>query len=233
MVKLTTGRTVAGTGTSYTVNNVTSNTTYYVEAVSALGCASSTRTGVAITVLQPLPQPVVSLTNQTFTSLTFSWTAVPGATGYEVTTNGGATYQTPSSGATGTTHTISGLTGNTTMILQVRALGTQACENSILSAPVPGTTLSSKEIFVPNVFTPNGDGRNDVLLVYGNYIGSIQLRIFNQWGEMIFVSENPSVGWDGTHKGKQQPVGVYVYTLRVVRQDGTIENKKGSINLIR
>jgi gliding motility-associated-like protein len=227
------GGTPLATGTSYTVNNVTANTTVYVSATNANGCVSSTRGQGVVTIRTQLAQPVVTVTNVTFSSLTFSWSAVPGAVGYEVTTDGGATYQTPSSGATGTTHTISGLAGNTTVIIQVRALGTQPCENSILSAPVAGTTLSSKEIFVPNVFTPNNDGRNDILYVYGNYVATIQLRIFNQWGQLIFQSENISTGWDGTHKGKQQPVGVYAYTLKVVLQDGTVITKKGSVNLIR
>ena len=228
-----TGGTQLANGVSFTANNVTANTTYYVEAVSAAGCTSNTRTPVIITLLQQLPQPVVTLANTTFTSLTFSWSAVPGSTGYEVTTNGGASYQTPSSGATGTTHTINGLAGNTTVIIQVRALGIQVCETSVLSIPISGTTLSSKEIFVPNVFTPNGDGKNDVLFVYGNYVASVQLRIFNQWGQLIFVSDNISKGWDGTHSGKQQPVGVYAYVLKVILQDGAVVNKKGSINLIR
>lgn len=228
-----TGGSPIGTGVSFTVNNVTANATYYVEAMNGSGCISSTRTAVTISLLAQLAQPVVTLTNTTFTSLTFSWNAVPGATSYEVTTNGGATYQLPSSGPAGTTHTISSLVGNTTVILQVRALKNLPCETSVLSAPVSGTTLSSKEIFVPNVFTPNGDGRNDVLLVYGNYIGSIQFRIFNQWGQLIFASDNISMGWNGTFSGQQQPVGVYAYTLKVVLQDGTIVNKKGSINLIR
>ncbi len=220
-------------GISYTANNVTVMTTYYVEAVTAGGCTSPTRTVVTVSLLQSLSQPIMTLTNTTFTSLTFSWSAVPGATGYEVTTNGGASFQTPSSGPTGTTHTISGLTGNTTVTLQVRALGITPCETSLLSAPVSGTTLSSKEIFVPNVFTPNGDGRNDVLLVYGNYVASIQFRIFNQWGQLLFMSDNISNGWDGNYHGQLQPVGVYAYTLKVVLQDATIINKKGSINLIR
>jgi len=222
-----------GTGVSFTVNNVTANTIVYVEAVNTTSCTSTTRTAVNISLLVPLSQPVVTITNTTFTSLTFSWNAVPGATAYEVTTNGGATYQAPSTGSLGTSHTISGLTGNTTVILQVRALKNLPCETSLLSAPVSGTTLSSKEIFVPNVFTPNGDGRNDVLLVYGNHIGSIQFRIFNQWGQLVFASDNISIGWNGIYNGRQQPIGVYAYTLKVVLQDGTIINKKGSINLIR
>jgi gliding motility-associated-like protein len=91
----------------------------------------------------------------------------------------------------------------------------------------------NRDVFVPNVFTPNGDGRNDQLFVFGNYITRLEMRIFNQWGEMIKLINNPAVGWDGTHNGKPQPVGVYVYTLRATLADGTEVNKKGSITLVR
>jgi gliding motility-associated-like protein len=91
----------------------------------------------------------------------------------------------------------------------------------------------NRDIFIPNVFTPNGDGKNDVLMAYGNYITKIEMRIFNQWGQLIKVINNPNMGWDGTHNGKPQPVGVYVYTLRGNLADGTEINKKGSITLLR
>jgi gliding motility-associated-like protein len=133
----------------------------------------------------------------------------------------------------GTTHTISGLAGNTTRTLVVRALGTAPCQTSSWSSPVSGTTLSSKEIFVPNTFTPNGDGRNDLLKVYGNYMASMEFRVFNQWGELIFFATDISKGWDGTHKGVAQPTGVYAYTLKVVLQDNSVKVKTGSVNLIR
>ena len=68
--------------------------------------------------------------------------------------------------------------------------------------------------------------------VFGNYIASIDFRIFNQWGQLIFQSTALATGWDGKHKGVLQPVGVYAYTLKVTRQDGTVVAKKGSINLI-
>ena len=115
----------------------------------------------------------------------------------------------------------------------MKALGPLPCQNSFWSEPISGTTLSTKEIFVPNVFTPNGDGKNDVLKVYGNYLASMRFSIFNQWGELIFVSTNLNTGWDGTYKNKAQPVGVYAYTLKVTRQDGTVVEKKGAVNLIR
>ncbi|MCB9056887.1 MAG: gliding motility-associated C-terminal domain-containing protein [Chitinophagales bacterium] len=228
-----TGGNQLGSGISITLPAVTSNTVVYAEAVNVDGCISATRTIVSISMLDPYPAPFVTVTHESFNAVIFSWNPVPGASGYEVSTDGGNTFQPPSSGTNGTTHTIAGLNSNTTVTLWVRTLGQVNCETSVLSDPVSGTTLGTQEVFVPNTFTPNGDGKNDILYVYGNYIASIQLRIFNQWGELIFVSENPGNGWDGTHSGKPQPVGVYAYILKVVRQDGTIVNKKGSISLIR
>ena len=91
----------------------------------------------------------------------------------------------------------------------------------------------NKDIFVPNVFTPNGDGKNDKLFAYGNYVGKLEMRIFNQWGEQIIFINSLSQGWDGTHRGKPQPVGVYVYVLKATMTDGRIIQMKGSITLLR
>jgi large repetitive protein len=90
-----------------------------------------------------------------------------------------------------------------------------------------------KDVFVPNVFSPNNDGKNDVLFVYGNYINKMELHIFNQWGQEITVITDKSKGWDGRYKGRAQPVGVYVYTLNVVLTDGRSVNLKGNISLLR
>jgi gliding motility-associated-like protein len=86
---------------------------------------------------------------------------------------------------------------------------------------------------VPNAFTPNGDGRNDVLLVYGNVIQALHLQVFNQWGEKVFESYDKNTGWNGTCKGKQQPSGVYVYTVHVTTTAGQVIDKKGSLTLVR
>lgn len=228
------GGTPVFVGNPYVVPNVQSASTWYVEAFTTAGCISpGPRIAVNISLYAPLPAPVVTVQSTTFASITFMWTAVPVATGYQVSTDGGATFQSPSSGATGTTHTIAGLPGNTTRTLVVRVLGPAPCQTSQWSSPVSGTTLSSKEIFVPNTFTPNGDGRNDLLKVYGNYIASMEFRVFNQWGELIFFTTDLNKGWDGTHKGVAQPTGVYAYTLKVVLQDNTVKVKTGSVNLIR
>ncbi|MGZ8545484.1 MAG: T9SS type B sorting domain-containing protein [Flavisolibacter sp.] len=91
----------------------------------------------------------------------------------------------------------------------------------------------NKDVFVPNVFSPNNDGKNDLLKVYGNYISRVDMRIFNQWGEMVQRITDKNTGWDGRHQGKPQPVGVYVYTLQVVMNDGRTINLKGNVTLLR
>ncbi|MBI2731221.1 MAG: gliding motility-associated C-terminal domain-containing protein [Sphingobacteriales bacterium] len=91
----------------------------------------------------------------------------------------------------------------------------------------------NKDVFVPNVFSPNNDGKNDKLFVYGNYIQQLEMRIFNQWGEQVAYITNTNTGWDGTQRGKPQPVGVYVYVLKAVLTDGRTVNLKGSITLVR
>ena len=174
----------------------------------------------------------VTLTTAGINSLTFSWTAVAGATGYQVSIDNGTTFSTPSSGATGLTHVVTGLQPNQTITLIVRALGAITCQNSTGSA-VGATLFPDVGIFVPNTFTPNGDGKNDVLKVYGNYIQKLNMQIYNQWGEKVFETNDVNGGWDGTAKGKLQPVGVYVYTVSVVMPDGRTINKRGTINLIR
>jgi gliding motility-associated-like protein len=69
--------------------------------------------------------------------------------------------------------------------------------------------------------------------VYGNYIDKVEMRIFNQWGEQVMFINSLTQGWDGTHRGKPQPVGVYVYVLKAVLQGGREVNMKGSITLLR
>ncbi len=68
-------------------------------------------------------------------------------------------------------------------------------------------------IFVPNTFTPNGDGINDVWNVVGKNIGEFQMLVFDRWGSVIFQSDNPSMGWDGTYNGQPLKDDVYVWRM--------------------
>ena len=90
-----------------------------------------------------------------------------------------------------------------------------------------------KDIYVPNVFSPNNDNKNDILYVYGNYIATLEMHIFNQWGQKMITITDKNQGWDGRFKGSAQPVGVYVYVLRATTTDGRQLSMKGSITLVR
>ncbi|THU38200.1 gliding motility-associated C-terminal domain-containing protein [Niastella caeni] len=91
----------------------------------------------------------------------------------------------------------------------------------------------AKDVFVPNIFSPNGDGKNEQLFIYGNYIASVDMQIFNQWGQRLATLTSTQQGWDGKYKGTAQPVGVYMYVLKAVLRDGRQIKTKGSITLIR
>ncbi|MBE0641372.1 MAG: gliding motility-associated C-terminal domain-containing protein, partial [Bacteroidales bacterium] len=88
-------------------------------------------------------------------------------------------------------------------------------------------------IYIPNAFTPNGDNRNDVLYVRSSVAASVELMIFNRWGEKVFETRNQEVGWDGTFRGRECDPGVYVYHLEVTCYDLQIFETKGNITLIR
>ncbi len=89
------------------------------------------------------------------------------------------------------------------------------------------------ETFIPSGFSPNNDGNNDVLYVRGKCIKKMQFIIFNRWGEKVFESSDPDIGWDGTFRGKNMESGVFVYYLTAEYYNGIIVKKQGNVTLIR
>lgn len=86
-------------------------------------------------------------------------------------------------------------------------------------------------IHIPNAFSPNNDGINDVLYVLGDdNCCEFTMKIFDRWGEKLFETNNINNGWDGTYRGKLLDVGVYAYFI-VYECSNKIE--EGSITLIR
>lgn len=87
---------------------------------------------------------------------------------------------------------------------------------------------------VPNAFSPNGDGMNDILYVRGYGVESMEFKVFNRWGELVYESYDINNGWDGTYKSKAQEMEVYVYTLQARFLDGTETGiRKGNVTLLR
>ncbi|MGG9971545.1 PKD domain-containing protein [Ferruginibacter sp. SUN002] len=96
---------------------------------------------------------------------------------------------------------------------------------------VPALVLPLLDL--PNAFTPNSNDINSTIKVAGFGIAKMNWRIYNRWGQLVFKSINPKVGWDGTFKGKIQPMDVYTYTLDVELSDGKKIRKTGDITLLR
>lgn len=93
--------------------------------------------------------------------------------------------------------------------------------------------LESTELFVPDIFSPNGDGQNDVFYVRGKGIQSLRFVLYDRWGEKVFESTDPDIGWDGTFKGAPAATAVYVYYLEALMLNDKKIIKKGDVTLIR
>ena len=100
---------------------------------------------------------------------------------------------------------------------------------------IVGVKTICSDIFVPDAFSPNGDGQNDMLYmnVQSGCIKFMTLRIYDRWGIKAFESNDPSAGWDGKLKGKECDPAVFVYQLQAELMDGTPVKQKGNITLIK
>lgn len=232
---LQSGGTLLFEGSPFNVPALAITTTFYVESVNKLtGCVSPSRTGVTVTVLPKLDAPIVIVQSATASSVTFQWAPVTGAAGYEVSIDNGFTWIAPTAGSTATTYTFLGLKPDQKVSIRVRAYGQLSCQLSDATTKDGNAeNPQGNNVFIPNTFTPNGDGKNDLFYVYGNTVSKLKLRVYNQWGQFIYESLNIQNGWDGTYRGEMQPNGVYVYYVDIEFNDGTKAIRKGTITLLR
>jgi gliding motility-associated-like protein len=125
--------------------------------------------------------------------------------------------------------------GTYQIILQVT--NAQGCTDTasvtvlVTEAVEPGPDVLP--IGIPSAFSPNGDGNNDVFFVRGGPFTEFDLRIYNNWGVLLFSAERQTDGWDGSYKGQPQPVGVYVHTFRGTTADGVVVDRAGEVTIIR
>lgn len=119
------------------------------------------------------------------------------------------------------------------------AVNNAGCSDSATQVIVipnkPDTASMIKDaIYIPNAFSPNGDGNNDVWQVYTNAaIQYFSLNIYNRWGEKVYESNDNGTGWDGRYKAQLQDPQSFVYTLSIVLQHGERRAFKGSVLLMK
>lgn len=93
--------------------------------------------------------------------------------------------------------------------------------------------FSEPLVNIPNAFTPNGDGLNDIFFITGWEVDDVRIYVFDRWGENVFETGNINDGWDGRVRGKEPQPGVYVYLVQVTYLTGIKETFKGSLTLLR
>lgn len=119
-------------------------------------------------------------------------------------------------------------------LIMLCPLTTKAQTINVNAMPGDFNPATKKELLIPNAFSPNNDGQNDIFKIC-NITNEklIDFKIFNRWGTILFRTTDPKQGWDGTNKGQQQPIGVYGYVIRIGYPDGYVETYKGTVTLIR
>jgi gliding motility-associated-like protein len=119
-----------------------------------------------------------------------------------------------------------------TTVFFVSIIDTNGCraEDSLAVEVKPAS-----DFFIPNVFTPNHDGANDMLELYGdkNNLSFLSFVVFNRWGEKVFESNDHHFSWDGTYKGEEVPAGIYTYIMKAVRNNSSKDEFLGSVTLLR
>jgi gliding motility-associated-like protein len=135
-------------------------------------------------------------------------------------------------------------TGDTTQTLTVRTDGRYMVKIANQFCTIRDTVQVKVDVeeacpylWVPNSFSPNGDGLNDVFKPQAQKIRDYELTIYNRWGERVFQSAKVSEGWDGTFDSNQAPTGVYLYQMvyKLRNEEGTIrlKTKEGTVQLVR
>ena len=118
----------------------------------------------------------------------------------------------------------------------ILVIDSNGCKNNTVVNVI--VTCQGADIFVPNTFSPNGDGSNDVLYIRGKGLDRVKsLRIFNRWGQVVFEQQNFPVnnamnGWDGKYKGSQPVPDVYVYQIELFCENSEIIRFEGNVALI-
>jgi gliding motility-associated-like protein len=93
--------------------------------------------------------------------------------------------------------------------------------------------ICEEKLWVPNAFTPNNDGLNDVFKAKGIYVNEFRMRIFNRYGDLFFESKSINEGWDGTHNNKLSLAGTYIWKIDYMDFDGNWFSEIGYVILVR
>jgi gliding motility-associated-like protein len=216
---------ISGQGTASPIVSPTRDTTFTVRVTNQLGCTFSGSVDVDVKSLLPSLEAI----------------ATPYDIAYGDTSQLSITTQGVASVAWRSDETLSDTSIFTpvaypleTTVYYVLATDTNGCfASDTVIVRVFKTPCATGGVFLPNAFTPNGDGKNDVLYVRGIRITEVFLAIYDRWGQLMFETSDIKKGWDGTYGGKLLDAGVFGYYLKAVCEEGEVVSKEGNITLLR
>ncbi|MFN8253853.1 MAG: gliding motility-associated C-terminal domain-containing protein [Ferruginibacter sp.] len=203
---------------------------YVLDVTNSFGCRATQKDTVTITVLPPvkvfagndtsvavnqlLQLNAVDVNNSGF--INYLWTPPTGLNNRNIK-NPAAIFNS----------TI----GNNGITYRVTARTAQGCE---ASDDITVKVFVQADFYVPNAFTPNGDGLNDVIRPVLAGIRELKyFRVFNRYGEMVFATSKPGEGWNGIYKGERQNAGGFTWMAEAIDYRGNIIQKSGFVILIR
>lgn len=206
-----------GTSGSQVIANPTAAITYYAAGTNPLGCRAYQTIRVTVKPLPPVTDTSITLRYGEKTMI-----SAPGGIAYEWTPAGGLSCTdclSPVASPTATT------------VYTVKTFDANGCD----ATSVVEVKVLTKEIVIPNIFTPNGDHINDVLQFKITGYSSVSLRIYNRWGEAVFTTDDPDTMWNGyiQRTGDPAPEGVYYYVLEAKDTGDTAIKNQGYITLAR
>jgi len=221
---------VSGAGTSCATVRPSETTTYTVVVKNNdLGCKDTLSSNVVVNLFDPLiivitsdaPNDSIVLSEdvQLFVNQDPNF-------GYSWTSSGGdnvASVWNPV-----VVPTVSGdVTYTVTVVNAHGCIGTASITIRVANPP-----CNDEDIFLPTAFTPNGDGYNDVLYVRSNFISTLELHIYNRWGQEVFKTNDQNIGWDGLFKGERLAPDVFGYYMNITCPNERTFFKKGNITLL-
>ncbi|MEW6469817.1 MAG: gliding motility-associated C-terminal domain-containing protein [Bacteroidota bacterium] len=106
-------------------------------------------------------------------------------------------------------------------------------DTTVVSQSNIARVMAPANLYVPNAFTPNGDGINDLFGAKGDGIIEYSIQIFNRWGELVFESSDINKQWDGTYKGQIAETGAYAYSITAYGEKTNRISKSGTVTLIQ
>ena len=197
----------------------TTNTEYTVVGTDTNGCSNS---ATQILLVNPLPPVVI---NSGLTSAILNL-------GQSITLNasGALTYSWTSGSVScdSCTSNIESPIANTQYC--VAGADINGCRDTVCLNVVVENVC---DVFIPDAFSPNGDGQNDEFKVYSHCITELTLQIFDRWGNQVFNGSNSSAAWDGTYGGSLMNTGTYIYQVQYTLSNGKTTKTKGNFSLMR